>query len=129
MRRKSAGSSARTRYAIPLYPGTVTSYRPRSSARSTRRENSGGSRNVRSAPEEIDATEALEDARHRPLDARPLGDVARDGYRLSASAPDLVGQRREAVRPPREERHAHAAGGEVARELRPEAARGAGHDA
>src|SRR6266480_6295659 len=50
IRRKSAGSSARTRYAIPMYPGTVTSYRPRSSARSTRRENSGGSRNVRSAP-------------------------------------------------------------------------------
>src|SRR5207249_2671884 len=40
----------RTWYAMPMYPATVPSYRPRSSARSTRRENSGGSRNVRSAP-------------------------------------------------------------------------------
>ena len=33
-----------------MYPGTVTSYLPRASARRTRRENSGGSRNVRPAP-------------------------------------------------------------------------------
>ena len=71
---------------------------------------------------------SLEDARDRSLDFGPVGDVAPDRHGVAATAADLAGERLEPIDPPGEERHPHAACGEIAAKLSSDAARGAGDD-